>query len=1582
MYRHTGCHFIWYPPEFAFGGDPSVPQCQGFNRRAFGGGQPATETCYPALNPFGNEVGSQSSELYDPSCAAADRYSVWFWPSRPCHCRKFAHLKGGISDTVFKKQNMSTRVNNYGYLPFMNPFSVPMKISEAGCCWCASPDKLDSTSSVDDRIRASSYPFASQKYIASTKGASGTGCVSSEDITFNPQYRTSCYQYGISPYLQRLALIGDKNYGSYKSGFDIWTFGTSNQFKDLGPSYSAYQLLNNSRPGGVTEYIIKYREITGKQTKLRDALVGYITLEHHFESWAHRSDVGSIHPDLVPNLNHANVLVTPYERPYSGYINSVGSSNDGVAAKFKYHPEEAMRWSLMRTTPRRFMYVGSQIPLFHFDLYAFKDYCVNNSYVVAGSYFDPERFLKAYYNYFYSLSENPSQSSANSCTPIKIGDTILIDDYNYVIESLEGMVVAGILRVKDHAIDIAAETTQIIQSASFDNDGELVLNPYVSAVVGGSSGYINLVEFLGVQPVTGTVTPKIIKQKLLSNYTGAGDQDDMFLFPRRATLPVYLESNNVAAWGCKNNSCSGFNYNQSVVPGLLTPAGNNNDTTKWLVKSIVNVYTGLNTNYFITYNGKIVASGYSNNGLTNIPEDIKARIADESQNNSTQLGIVKKLGGKGIDFEIALIEYPEFFDYSPCPPVGTCEGDNGGDVCGAGSRPPEPDPDAPLQQYKLKAWGDKGCDNARFNIGDNALMNKTHRWSDVANGSKHTSAITSYGLLYTTGNNVYGQKKYGDQTNTNFLGKNYLTTHAAKPAYVSDIEYDVAIDPVNAGLLKVELNGITYINLNYWCEYPNTNEDPPADKRCILMDPTNPLSEIPIFTNIGAGYYHTIAIQSDNQVRVWGSYTYMDPEGTATGTVYTTFVPNEVKAISDQWNVEYYKANDFSSGDYSFVAKKVTNVSRHSDDSQLIFADGGPDYSMVANKNTVYVWGRTEMLPSWKSTDTESTFGSWSKTFDGEIIKITAGANGFAVLYKSNNDISNVGFGNTSFKVNKTYIWTRQGESAGQDPFGLVPTDEEDISEFGYSDISFGYAHAIAIKYGDIIAPVWNYNDFADPEAKVNQFKSGSSSIPKYFKRQAFFRAVPGAWDFSKWLWGGYCAFSAEGNEVDNPVRARDLCSVLGEPDPTDGTGLKNDNYSYSGHPEYYWMSALLRRYQNFVPNHSVQPSPLGDECLTYSSFGSNANTSGMVAGVNGAASSCPEKADLCWQATGLPQHKSSTYWAPQDPACIGRCDNSCDRSSCVRNCCPPVDDTTVSDTCTDCVGRIGFNSSKDYFIQSYKNFSRQGLCCRTVMTNISYVNYASRLSYYGWDSESSTFKIFYTKDPYRFTRLIPSNATTSYKLAGDLMYPFVYVGGDILKQVQSSYNTSVYGATTLPDGTVLSCEQSGDVCLSPTPNETILGPGGWLWVEYKSDATQTPLTVYDSQTQDFYNRVWFYQAKAPLSLPYNILGPYTYGGFPTGATLPNNSTIPTGINLFDPDNANAYAPVYGSPSSTKWHKINVTRPNVYPQGEGEISLLEPLAFIGGISDSGIPAGANIIVQQVSPTEINIRSGNITCSTV
>jgi len=75
---------------------------------------------------------------------------------------------------------------------------------------------------------------------------------------------------------------------------------------------------------------------------------------------------------------------------------------------------------------------------------------------------------------------------------------------------------------------------------------------------------------------------------------------------------------------------------------------------------------------------------------------------------------------------------------------------------------------------------------------------------------------------------------------------------------------------------------------------------------------------------------------------------------------------------------------------------------------------------------------------------------------------------------------------------------------------------------------------------------------------------------------------LPGGWDFSKWFYGAYCGegldtFRAPNGETK--CQTKDLCSILGEPDPLDYTGLKNDNWSYSGHPQYWWMQKAARRY-------------------------------------------------------------------------------------------------------------------------------------------------------------------------------------------------------------------------------------------------------------------------------------------------------------------------------------------------------------------------------------------------------------------
>jgi hypothetical protein len=312
------------------------------------------------------------------------------------------------------------------------------------------------------------------------------------------------------------------------------------------------------------------------------------------------------------------------------------------------------------------MYTGSQIPLFHFDLYNFKNYSLNNNVLIGGSLFDPARFLKGYYNYFYSLVENGNRKNGfgDTPTPIDISFSSLGSDYEYVTASLEAMVMAGILRVKDHAIDIATETTQIIQSAEYGENNDIILNPYVSAIVGGTAGYKNLIEFLGVTAVSGVVTPKTIKRKLLANSTASKFSDfQSFPFPRRAVLPTYIESGKAVAWGCTGDSCSSNPYGQSIAPDVLTTI--DPDNNPWLPTGIGRVTAGLNTNYWHTYQGKLVVSGYNGANFEScFPPDLVANQRDQSAGTDVTKGVLIKIGGKSSAFEVALVEYPEFFDFN------------------------------------------------------------------------------------------------------------------------------------------------------------------------------------------------------------------------------------------------------------------------------------------------------------------------------------------------------------------------------------------------------------------------------------------------------------------------------------------------------------------------------------------------------------------------------------------------------------------------------------------------------------------------------------------------------------------------------------------------------------------------------------------------------------------------------------------------------------------------------------------------------------------------------------------------------
>jgi hypothetical protein len=378
--------------------------------------------------------------------------------------------------------------------------------------------------------------------------------------------------------------------------------------------------------------------------------------------------------------------------------------------------------------------------------------------------------------------------------------------------------------------------------------------------------------------------------------------------------------------------------------------------------------------------------------------------------------------------------------------------------------------------------------------------------------------------------------------------------------------------------------------------------------------------------------------------------------------------------------------------------------------------------------------------------------------------------------------------------------------------------------------------------------------------------------------------------------------------------------------------------------------------------------------------FGNQA--SGLSDGNSSMSAGCPEKADICWQSTGMPLLEAARGWAPQNSGCALVCEPNCEGGSCIRDCCP--DGAGFSDICVTSVGKVGFNSNKDYFIQSHKQFTRKNGCCKTHLTNISYFNYIQKLTYFGYDEVSSTYKIFFTKDPYRHEYNKPANALKIFPYDSVLQYPYVYLGEARLDKLQDSY----FFALRNQSQTGKPCDGNGTVgCIVADPGASILGPGGWIWY-VSPDGQDIPLGWQTDGTAD--DGIVSYQRNAPIGSPYKLASNYV--GVTDnpwlGATLPCYSPGCTGDNvnikllIFDVGNTYNYAPPLGG-DLKKWHLINAFRPNSFNG-----VTFDRVSFSGFINPNPPPLTSYqvIVYTQTDPITTQqtfvVQSGDITCQAI
>ena len=621
-YKYSGCNLIWYPREFSFNYDPYIVQCNGFitRKNISQTNRPVVQnSCHNwATQENAGAAGAILSECEIPN-------QIGLNETLPCSCSPHPHIHGGIYDSLYNRVNVKLSPYSLGYLPFMLPFSKPMIPSEAECCWCANSTAGDFEALKKGRLACflKGYPYsdgAGKTISLSNVCGPGYDCRAERSgiISNNVGYKRSCFDRGISPYLLRLAK------DDHKMAYEIWGHGANaSTVNDYGASYNVRTIEIKKLQKDI---VVEFKKFIGQKTKLRDQYIGTIHLEHHFEMYAYRSNDASASIEIQALQNNCNSLVGSYEG-YGGVISRRGSYYRWTPWKF-----DSIMWQVRRAVPRRVMYKGSGVPLFQFDLVNMETKSFRDNIIHEGDNFDGAVFLSHYYRYFYGLIYfNTGNCEYPGDIPVapEWDFSHYLNSYNYVRFWLEKMIETGVLKIKDHSIDISNEVNRIIESGNETPDGTLEIAEEVILEVGGTEGYRNLINFFGVAAGTqNAVTPKIIKDKLLniegtSTWRGpSGDYETFRAFlPRRAILPVAETKAGVTAWGYTGSFArlNDTNFGITGSPSLVSTAINDlpsiydiNDESS-IFNEVLNpqrVICGLMGAFIIDGSGKITLFGY------------------------------------------------------------------------------------------------------------------------------------------------------------------------------------------------------------------------------------------------------------------------------------------------------------------------------------------------------------------------------------------------------------------------------------------------------------------------------------------------------------------------------------------------------------------------------------------------------------------------------------------------------------------------------------------------------------------------------------------------------------------------------------------------------------------------------------------------------------------------------------------------------------------------------------------------------------------------------------------------------------
>jgi len=213
-----------------------------------------------------------------------------------------------------------------------------------------------------------------------------------------------------------------------------------------------------------------------------------------------------------------------------------------------------------------------------------------------------------------------------------------------------------------------------------------------------------------------------------------------------------------------------------------------------------------------------------------------------------------------------------------------------------------------LQNNQLSVWG--GNNQGQLGIGDLTTRISpiqlngswaTNGWTQVACGYSHTAAIQSNGTLWTWGLNSYGQ--LGNQVISIF--GSYLVYSSFPTVQIAGLWSSVACGYAHTA--AIQTNG------TLWTWGSNSYGQLGANN--ILSFNTSPaqVGTLSVWTRVAAGYYHTVATQSNGTLWAWGNNSYGQ---LGINTVVTSvYSPVQVGSLSNWTNIS--AGNNFTLAEQS-----------------------------------------------------------------------------------------------------------------------------------------------------------------------------------------------------------------------------------------------------------------------------------------------------------------------------------------------------------------------------------------------------------------------------------------------------------------------------------------------------------------------------------------------------------------------------------------------------------------------------------------------------------------------------------------